>query len=313
MIRPAPSADRPLPENVEARLGPILTAECASQLDLLRRTMARSTIRLVEQEPVIRFERDPEAVHDARVAARRLRSDLRAFRPILDPDWCETLRRELGWLGEILGLVRDPEVLAHRLGSRIAEIPDTSITAGKVLLDELEDARLDARRHLLADLGSPRYAELVERLVAGANQPSMREEEAGRSARAAAPLMTRPWHQLERAIRRLGPDPADVELHAARIKVKRIRYAGEALAPAFGKQADRFAVAAKALQEVLGEHQDAVMTGDWLMKHGTSAGEPSVAFAAGRLAEHEARDRERCRSEWPRAWARLERKKRFWT
>jgi CHAD domain-containing protein len=314
MIRPRSSGDRRLPEDVQVQLGPILSSgPCVTQLDLLRRTMARSTIRLVGQEPVIRFERDPEAIHDARVATRRLRSDLRAFRPLLDPDWCDTIRGELGWLGEILGLVRDPEVLADRLGSRIAAFPDATIGAGKVLLDEIEDARLDARRRLLADLGSARYAELVGRLVAGANRPSMQEEEAGRSARAAATLMTPPWRQVERTIHRLGPDPEDVALHATRIKVKRVRYAAEALAPAFGKPADRFAVAAKALQEVLGDHQDAVMTSDWLMEHGASADEPSVAFAAGRLAEHEARERDRCRMVWPKAWTRLERKKPFWT
>jgi CHAD domain-containing protein len=313
MIGPGTDGGRRLPDDVQAQLGPILSGRCVTQLDLLRRTMARSTIQLVEQEPVIRFERDPDAIHDARVAVRRLRSDLRTFRPLLDPDWCEALRGELGWVGEILGLVRDPEVIAGRLGSRIAALADATIAAGKVLLDELEDARLDARRRLLAELGSARYAELVERLVLGANQPSMREREAGRPARAAAPLMIRPWRRLARAIDRLGPDPDDVALHAARIKVKRIRYAAEALGPAFAEPADRFVEVAKASQEVLGDHQDAVITGAWLAEHGTVVDDPVVAFAAGRLAEHEARDRDRCRKVWPKAWARLEREKRFWT
>jgi hypothetical protein len=41
--------------------------------------------------------------------------------------------------------------------------------------------------------------------------------------------------------------------------------------------------------------------------------DPAVVFAAGRLAEHEARDRDGTRAVWAKAWARLEREKRFWT
>jgi CHAD domain-containing protein len=125
--------------------------------------------------------------------------------------------------------------------------------------------------------------------------------------------MARPWRRLSKAVRRLDPVPGDAALHAVRIRTKRVRYAAEALSPAFGKRADRFAGAAKALQEVLGDHQDAVMAAEWLTQHGNGADDPSVAFAAGRLAEHEARDRDRARTAWPKAWARLEGRKRFWT
>jgi CHAD domain-containing protein len=284
-----------------------------TQLDLLRRAIARPTIQLVEQEPIIRLGEDPEGIHDARVAARRLRSDLRTFRPILDAAWCAALREELHWLGGILGQVRDAEVLRDRLGARVAAIPDSVIAAGKVLLDDLEITRFEARRRLLADLESPRYAELVEQLVAGASLPMTRDGESDRPAAAAGALMTRPWRRLSKAVRRLDRIPEDAALHAVRIRAKRVRYAAEAVAPAFGERADRFAKAAKALQEVLGDHQDAVMAAEWLTEHGSGADDPSVAFAAGRLAEHESSDRDRARAAWPKAWARLEGRKRFWT
>ena len=298
---------------VRDRLEPFASVDPVTRLDLLRRTLARSTIRLVEHEPIIRLGRDPEAVHDARVAVRRLRSDLRTFRPILEVTWCDALRDELRWLGEVLGRVRDAEVLAGRLSARIATIPDPEIAAGKVLLDELEVTRLDARRLLLADLGSPRYGALVDRLVAAATQPETSDDDADRPAVAAGSLMARPWRRLARAVRRLDPVPEDVALHGVRIRVKRVRYAAETMTPAFGKQARKFAKAAKALQEVLGDHQDAVMAGDWLIEHGVGGAEPAVAFAAGRLAEHEARDRRRSRKAWPRAWERLEGRTRFWS
>jgi CHAD domain-containing protein len=302
------------PVEVRARLEPFASEDPpVTQLELLRRAIASSTIRLVEQEPIIDLGQDPEGVHDARVAARRLRSDLRTFRPHLDVAWCTSLREELRWLGGVLGQVRDAEVLRNRLGGRIEATPDSGIAAGKVLLDELEMTRLEARRRLLADLGSPRYAELVEQLIVGAVQPIMRDGEADRPAQGAGSLMVRPWRRLAKAIRRLDPAPEDAELHAVRIRVKRVRYAAEALAPAFGKRADRFARAAKTLQEVLGDHQDAVISAAWLTEHGGGADDAAVAFAAGRLAEHEARDRRRSRKAWPRAWERLEGKTRFWS
>jgi CHAD domain-containing protein len=300
--------------DVSARLEPYVSDEpCVTRFDLLRRSIARSTIRLAGQEPIIRLGKDREAIHDARVATRRLRSDLRTFRPLLDVAWCESLREELRWLGEILGQVRDAEVLRDRLSARIAATTDSGLAAGKVLIDELEITRLDARRRLLADLASPRYAELVERLIVGVELPITRDGEADRPAEAAGSLMIRPWRRLAKGVRRLDVVPEDAALHAVRIRVKRVRYAAEALAPAFGKRADRFAAAAKGLQETLGDHQDAVMTGKWLAEQGTGADDPSVAFAAGRLVEHEATDRDRSRTAWPKAWARLEGRKRFWT
>ena len=109
-------------EEVGSALDPIVQLESTSAVDLFRRTMARSTVRLVAQVPVVELGEDPEGVHDARVAARRLRSDLRTFSPVLDAAWAKPLRAELGWVGALLGRVRDPEVLLARLGARIESI-----------------------------------------------------------------------------------------------------------------------------------------------------------------------------------------------
>jgi CHAD domain-containing protein len=299
---------------IEPRLVPSVPEGASeTQLELVRRAIARSTIKLAEQEPIIRLGQDPEGIHDARVAARTLRSDLRTFRPILEIAWSEPLRGELRWFGRVLGRVRDAEVLRDRLRARIEGISDPGIAAGNVLLDELEIVRLAARRRLLANLSSPRYAELMERMLAAASLPVMRAGEAKRPAEEAGTLMARPWRRVVKAVRGLDEVPEDAALHAVRIRVKRVRYGAEALAPAFRKKADRFAKAAKTLQEVLGDHQDAVMAGAWLSERGAGAGDPSVAFAAGRLAEHEATARDRTRTAWPKAWARLEGRKRFWT
>lgn len=309
-----PRAPRRTPEEVRFRLDPLtLLPADATALDVIRRAFARSTIRLVERDRIVRLGEDPEGVHDARVAARRLRSDLRTFRPLLDPGWAEGLRGELEWLGRLLGPVRDAEVLRARLHARIGGMTEAGMASGKVLLDDLEADRLDARRRLLDGLSSARHTALVERLVSGAQRPRTRGTEADGPAEGVGSLMARPWRSLARGVRRLGPDPDDAALHAVRIKAKRVRYAAGAMTPVFGRPAGRFGSAARKLQDVLGEHQDAVVAASWLVERGIGAEDPSLAFAAGRLAELELADRDRTRTRWPGAWARLERRRRFWT
>ena len=107
----------------------------------------------------------------------------------------------------------------------------------------------------------------------------------------------------------LGDDPPDVELHAARIRAKRARYAAEAVAPAVGKGAKEFAAAVAGLQDVLGEHQDAVVAGQWLRAHvPTGEGAARAAFVAGHLAAWEDAAAQASREEWPDAWKRARHK-----
>ena len=87
---------------------------------------ASGVIRLMRHDPVVRLDTDPEGVHHARVATRRLRSDLRTFRTVLDQEWTAALREELGWLGGELGAARDAGVLLERLTAHVGELPEPS-------------------------------------------------------------------------------------------------------------------------------------------------------------------------------------------
>ena len=80
-------------------------------------------IRLLRHDPGVRLGIDIEDVHQARVATRRLRSDLRTFQPLLDEAWADALRDELRWLGAELGRVRDAEVLRDRLRAAATTLP----------------------------------------------------------------------------------------------------------------------------------------------------------------------------------------------
>jgi CHAD domain-containing protein len=274
--------------------------------DLVALTISKATARLVSAEPLIAEGTDPDAVHRARVAVRRLRSDLRTFRPVLDRDWTTGLRDELEWLGDLAAPVRDAEVLQGRLEETLASISGGDHGPGKAIVDELETLRLEERRRLLAGLRTDRYRELAARLVAASDDPRPRGDALDAPAADGVGLLKRPWKRLRKQADRVGPDASDPSLHRLRILAKRLRYGAEALAPALGKKGRRTAEAAEDLQEVLGEHQDAVVAIAWLSEHALATDDPAVAFTAGRLAEIESTRRDRTRREWPDIWRRLE-------
>jgi CHAD domain-containing protein len=148
--------------------------------------------------------------------------------------------------------------------------------------------------------------------VDAANQPRVLEEAAPLEASAACrSMLDGPWKHVRSAAKQAKDDPTDASLHHLRIRTKRVRYAAEAVAPVFGKKADAFAEAAAELQDVLGEHQDAVVAGAWLRE---AASDGADAFVAGQLVAMEARAAAESRERWPAAWKALSRKRlRFWT
>ena len=103
---------------------------------------------------------------------------------------------------------------------------------------------------------------------------------------------------------------ANSELHAARIAVKRARYAAELAAPSSGKRMRKLVSSYKELQDVLGDHQDSVVARAWLR---AAAQDGADAFVAGELAAIEAQAAAEARAAWPKAWKALSRKRlRFW-
>jgi CHAD domain-containing protein len=274
--------------------------------EVVHTAIAASTARLVHHDPGVRLGRDPEAVHQARVATRRLRSDLRTFRAVLDVDWSEPLREELKWLGGLLGAVRDTEVLLDRLEGRLAQLPPSDVDDGKTLLDQLGAHREEARNELLDAMRSGRYLALLDALVDAARAPRFQLDGDENDADLAS-FVRKPWRKLRDAADAIdievSPDP---ELHQVRIRAKRVRYAAEAVAEALGKDAGRFAEAAESVQDLLGEHQDAIVAGEWLRKHGGAG--PS-AFVAGELVAMERDSAGDTRDQFPEVWRKARRKK----
>ena len=142
----------------------------ATVADLVRAAIVRSLQQLQNYDPAVRLSDDSEAVHKARVATRRLRSDLRTFRPVLERAWSEPLRTELQWLGRALGKVRDADVLLDALAAHAAALPDEHQPAATQLRRRLAAGRRRDREALLETLDSDRYVELLDQLVAAAGR-----------------------------------------------------------------------------------------------------------------------------------------------
>jgi CHAD domain-containing protein len=258
-IRALASPEPLVPEISVPDLGADATAGAVAQ-----RAIALSVIRLILHDPVVRVDVDPEGVHQTRVATRRLRSDLRTFRPLLDREWARALRDELGWIAEILGEVRDGDVLLERLRRRADELPADDRTTVERVLATMRESRDAAHAGLLETLRQERYVALLDRLVEAANAPVC-VPAAGEPAREAIPkLVRRPWHRLAKRAKTLGDEPSNEQLHELRIRTKRVRYAAEAAAPIVGKPARAFANVASALQDVLGDLNDSVVAARWL-------------------------------------------------
>lgn len=284
----------------------------ATPVDAVRAALASSVVRLLRHDAGVRLGDDPEEVHQARVATRRLRSDTRTFAPLLDEGWTEPLRAELGWLADLLGAVRDADVLLERMRRRAAEVEgDAGIPDGgrlAPLLKRLEREREEARGRLLEGLRGERYVALLDRLVEAAGEPRFSPAAAELGMDELPALASRSWRRLRDAVRRLGSHPTEEELHSVRIAAKRARYAAEAVQPAVGRDARRFAEAVAGIQGVLGEHHDAVVAAAWLRRAAPGLS-PTGAFLAGRISAGEEALAAASARAWRRSWKKLDQRR----
>ncbi len=274
---------------------PLSPDEGAVRLRAMIETQRRA---LLEHDPGTRLGDDPENLHQHRVAARRTRAFLRASRGYVDPEWAGALADPLHELGRVTGPVRDLDVLAEHVRSELETLDPAERPGADVLAAKLDAERSSARRQLLEGLDGDSYRALLARLrMRPRLAPDVSSVPLDGIARKA-------FRRFVRAVEKLDPAPDDASVHRLRIKLKRARYAAE-LSGATGGKADRFLARAKVLQDLLGEHQDAVVAERRLRALGLAKTSPSAAFVAGRLAERQRARRERVAKRLPKALKRL--------
>ncbi|MBT3153434.1 CYTH and CHAD domain-containing protein [Streptomyces sp. CHD11] len=274
---------------------------------------------LVELDPAVRQDL-PDSVHSMRVATRRLRSTFRTFGKVLDREITDPLATDLKWLAGELGLDRDQEVLAERLGSALAGLPDT-LVHGPVRdrLTAWSKARhAGAHGHLTGILDSRRHLTLLDTLDALLADPPLRKKAGTAPEKALTKAVRKDLDKLTALVTHALELPPgtdrDIALHEARKKTKRTRYAAEAAAPALGTPAKDLVKAMKSLQGLLGDHQDSVMARQTLRELAAvahAAGENT--FTYGVLHAREERRAEIAENALPEAWASVVRDLRPWT
>lgn len=269
-----PPTEGPLEETPET-LGALVRHYLDTQLDAI-----------VLGDLVLRSGRP--SVHQTRVAVRRARSTLRTFAPVFDAAAAEALGTELRWYAHLLGEVRDRDVLHDRLLGQVAAL-DGADVLGPVASNLESTLAAERGEHLRAvtqALESERYAALLDLVEQWRSAPPLTGQ-ADRPAAKAQKLLRKAENRLDRRL-------ADVlvgepDLHPARKAAKRLRYAAELCEPALGKVARKTVKRNKALQTLLGEHQDSTVSAEFLRRTGASAGtsDGHNGYTYGLLAAHE--------------------------
>lgn len=206
---------------------------------------------------VLRDEED--SVHQMRVTARRLRSVLATHRPLVDPERAEPARQELKWLGDLLGEVRDAEVLHERLRHWSAE-HGPAPSGIDALRAALAKRRADGREQLVPELDGERYRALVAGLAVSDGFPWSEGPPSDKTLRR---RVRHDWRDLvaavDTAVGTKNTGRRRERLHEARKRAKRTRYAAEALRGAHSKDAERLIRATRSIQSTLGDLNDAVV------------------------------------------------------
>lgn len=259
-------------------------------LDRQRRAIERS-------EPGVRDGGDPENLHRFRVASRRSRALIRASRPLVR-DQLAALDRELRWLGGITGPVRDLDVLIGRLRELVPEL-DPDQAGAESIIAALERDRLRQRDVLVTAIETSRYRDLLARFESGVS--ALKASEANVSL---ARLARKELERLRDEYDDLGENPGDDDLHAVRIHAKHARYAVELAATAGGEPFEHLAHSLSKVQDVIGEHQDAVVAEQRIRALATD----ESRLAAGRIVELERARKRRARAALPDAMAKVERR-----
>ena len=215
------------------------------RIDVLRRAAER-----------VRQGADGKAVHDARVATRRLAALLDVWKEELEPKPRRRANRSLHRMRRRLGAAREREVSLEQIQKALGDAVGEDAAALDALATRLRKRLPEDRARVESAARHRRVEEIVEDLRAclrhETTEPRPRPGALDRAAERVARRRAQALTALDQAL----DHPQDVALHAARIEAKKWRYGEEALAEAKGAKMPRAVSVLRALQEILGANQD---------------------------------------------------------
>ena len=255
---------------------------------------------IVAHDPGTRLGSDPEDLHQHRVGIRRLRSLLWSAKGLLDPEWTDSLRKELEWIGDQMNPVRDLDVMIPYLRADLAQLSPDEAAELEPFLKLLETERDAARAAMLAALDEARYLALLHVLEEATGTIKVQAQEA--TLRDGA---VKAFRRMRKAANSMEEPLEDEAMHEVRRLAKKSRYSAEVVKG--GKAVGKFLSKIKELQDVLGDHQDAAVAEQRIRDHLPMLEGSKAAFALGRMAERQAFKKLACRKNFPSAWRAVER------
>ncbi len=269
---------------------------------------------LVANERCLLTTRDAEAIHQMRVALRRLRSAIKVFRRLVTGPDLDRLKGEMGWILGVLGPARDDHVfLSEIIEPVVSAHPETApLTALKA---EWMTERERNAAAALAAIAEPRFTRLLLALAAWV-EDGVWLSDTDRPGRddAIGPFAARVLSRRDLRLRKMGGRDlsilAPAELHSVRIFGKQLRYAAEFFAPLYPAKTTRpFLDLLGELQDGLGQLNDIAVAGTRLTMGQSGDG---LAWAAGLVAGWHAGRRPGLLAEAGRLWKRYRKIHRFW-
>ena len=248
----------------------------ATVRDLIGAYLAEQCTVLIDSEAQLRAGED--VVHTTRVAVRRLRSTIRVFADLFDPAEADDLESELIWWATLLGEVRDLDILAERQAALLTALPPELMLGpvSSTIHTELATRRKRATDDLTDALNSERYRKLIGLIHHWRSDPPFTEAADSPTDAIEAAIKTakkKARKRLSTAVAvRQAEEPSDELFHRARKASKRYRYAVEAAAPVWGPKADKIVAQRKDLQDLLGSHQDGMVSAAFLRELGARVG-----------------------------------------
>ena len=268
-----------------------------------------------------REQDDADAVHDLRVAIRRLRAAMAILRRSAPSAKLASANARLREFQRALGAAREWDVL---IDQTIASMPKQARQQLRPLVEAAEAQRADAHQRARATLKSRRYTALLPRLknelgdVSGAGPEHAETAADDETASASEPFVgfaADVLRRRHRKVRKLGKDHAELDaggLHALRIRVKKLRYAAQFFEETWpGRRTRRYLKRLADLQQVLGNVHDAFVAIELAGKL-ESNGAGSMSESADTLRDWADKCVAHDRRQLARRWDKFDRRKRFW-
>lgn len=253
----AVGVDTPAPRRQAAALEPRATvAEALQALGQAGLTHLCAGLEALRERP------EPDAVHQARVATRRLRALLKIFKPLTGDEAAQRLDTELDWLAGEFDAARDLDVFVGEVWEK--QVAGATFTGRDAFERGLKAAHANAYLRMEAALESPRARDVLLEaaawLEAGAwtCDPALKDIRDGRATAYAAQVLDHRRQQVKKRAKHFADLDAPAR-HKLRLKGKTLRYAAEDLAvlfPDHPKRAEVFIEVSKAVQNILGQLND---------------------------------------------------------